>query len=86
MMIAATGIAYPRVMGTIDSTAWVAPSAVVTGDVTICPESRVLHGAVIHGDLGPIVYGVPRGTSMREIMLRQCAAFGPGPDGDESSS
>ncbi len=135
-------------MARIDPTAWVAPSAVVTGDVTIGPGSRVLHGAVLNGDLGPVVigadvlvmeqavlrgradhpltighavlvgphahlngttvddevfiatgaslfpgsraavqepldfsgtvYGVARGTSMREIMRGQCAAYGPG--------
>ena len=29
-------------------------------------------------DFPGAVYGVPRGTSMREIMRRQCEAFGPG--------
>ncbi len=80
----------------------------VTGDVTIGAESRVLHGAVLSGDLGPhthlndttvedevfvatgvsmfpgsrtgTVYGVARGTSIREIMRRQCAAFRPSGD------
>lgn len=28
-------------------------------------------------DFNGTVYGVPRGTSMREIMCRQCAAYGP---------
>ncbi len=44
-------------MNRIHLTAWVALSAVVTGDVTIGPRSRVLHGAVLNGDLGPIVIG-----------------------------
>jgi len=77
-------------MGHIDSSAWIAPSAVVTGEITIGAESRVLHGAVLNGDLGPqepldfpgTVYGVPRGTPMREIMRRQCAAFAPSGDLD----
>jgi carbonic anhydrase/acetyltransferase-like protein (isoleucine patch superfamily) len=97
-------------MAQTDQTAWVAPTAVVTGDVTIGQNSRVLHGAVLDpGTVVPIgwiavgqparlfppdrhdelwamqepmdfpgtVYGVPRGTSMREIMRRQCAAYGP---------
>jgi carbonic anhydrase/acetyltransferase-like protein (isoleucine patch superfamily) len=34
-------------------------------------------------DFPGTVYGVPRGTSMREIMRRQCAAFGPRATGDE---
>ena len=44
-------------MGRIHETASVASSAVVTGDVTIGPRSRVLHGAVLNGDLGPVVVG-----------------------------
>ncbi|MDF1604853.1 gamma carbonic anhydrase family protein [Nocardioides sp. YIM 152315] len=44
-------------MAHIDTTAIVASSAVVTGDVTIGPESRVLHGAVLNGDLGPVRIG-----------------------------
>ena len=44
-------------MARIDPTAWVAPSAVVTGDVTIGTGSRVLHGAVLQADAGPITLG-----------------------------
>src|SRR4051812_39907849 len=44
-------------MAVIDPTASVAPSAIVTGDVTIGPESRVLAGAVLNGDLGPVRVG-----------------------------
>jgi carbonic anhydrase/acetyltransferase-like protein (isoleucine patch superfamily) len=41
----------------VHPSAWVAPTAVVTGDVTIGAQSRVLHGAVLNGDLGPVVVG-----------------------------
>jgi carbonic anhydrase/acetyltransferase-like protein (isoleucine patch superfamily) len=44
-------------MAHIDETAWVAPSAIVTGDVSIGAGSRILHGAVINGDHGPVVIG-----------------------------
>jgi gamma-carbonic anhydrase len=44
-------------MSRIHETATVASSAVVTGDVTIGRNSRVLHGAVLDGDLGPVVVG-----------------------------
>jgi gamma-carbonic anhydrase len=44
-------------MAAIDPTAIVASSAVVTGDVMIGPGSRVLHGAVLNGDLGPVRIG-----------------------------
>jgi gamma-carbonic anhydrase len=41
----------------VDSSAWVAPTAVVTGDVTIGAGSRVLYGAVLNGDLGAVEIG-----------------------------
>ena len=44
-------------MGRIHETASVASSAVVSGDVTLGPGSRVLHGAVLTGDLGPVLVG-----------------------------
>jgi gamma-carbonic anhydrase len=44
-------------MATIDRTAWVAPTAVLTGDVTLGPGARVLHGAILNGDHGPVVLG-----------------------------
>ncbi|MDI9894576.1 gamma carbonic anhydrase family protein [Rhodococcus sp. IEGM 1381] len=40
---------------TIDSDAWVAPSAIVVGDVTIGPRVGVWYGTVIRGDGDPIV-------------------------------
>ena len=44
-------------MPTIDATAWIAPTAVVSGAVTVGAGSRVLHGAVLNGDLGPVLLG-----------------------------
>ena len=41
----------------IHPSAWIAPNAVVTGDVTIGAGSRVLYGAVLNGDRGPVVLG-----------------------------
>jgi len=41
----------------VHPSASVAPTAVVTGDVTIGARSRVLHGAVLNGDLGPVLVG-----------------------------
>ena len=91
-------------MGHVHPTASVASSAVLTGDVTLGPGSRVLHGAVLpigwiaagdpaqlfspdrHDELWAVqssldfvgsVYGLPRGSSMREIMRRQSEAFAP---------
>ena len=44
-------------MGQIDASARIAASAVVTGDVTVGPNSVILHGAVLNADLGPITIG-----------------------------
>lgn len=53
----------------IDSTAWVAPSAVVTGDVTVGANTRILHGAVLNGDLGPVTVGA-NVVVMENALLR----------------
>lgn len=42
---------------TIDPSAYVAPEATIIGDVTIGPGASVFPGAVLRGDVGPIVIG-----------------------------
>jgi carbonic anhydrase/acetyltransferase-like protein (isoleucine patch superfamily) len=44
-------------LATSHPTASVAPSAVITGDVTVGPGCRILPGAVLNGDHGRIVLG-----------------------------
>ena len=56
-------------MSTIDPGAWVAPSAVVIGDVTLGPGARILHGAVLNGERGPIVIGADV-VVMENALLR----------------
>src|SRR6266540_1754787 len=41
----------------IHSTAFIAPTAVVLGDVTLGPRSSVWYQAVLRGDMAPIVIG-----------------------------
>jgi carbonic anhydrase/acetyltransferase-like protein (isoleucine patch superfamily) len=41
----------------IDSSAWIAPNAVVVGDVSIGQEASVWFGCVLRGDMEPIVVG-----------------------------
>src|SRR5712692_6175179 len=41
----------------IDDSVYVAPTAVVCGDVTIGPDCRVLFGAVLTAESGPVVLG-----------------------------
>lgn len=40
-----------------DDSAWVAPTAVLVGDVRLGPEASVWYGAVIRGDNTPILIG-----------------------------
>jgi carbonic anhydrase/acetyltransferase-like protein (isoleucine patch superfamily) len=56
-------------MSQIHPTAYVASSAVVTGEVTIGANSRVLHGAVLNGDLGPVRIGSDV-VVMEQALLR----------------
>jgi len=73
-------------MATIDETAWVAPTAVVTGDVTLGPGVRVLHGAVLNGDQGPVALGqnvlvmenaVLRGREQHPLTVGHSVLVGP---------
>jgi len=52
-------VALPAVETVIDihPTAFVAPTAVVLGDVTLGPHSSVWYTAVLRGDMAPIVVG-----------------------------
>lgn len=52
-MILSSGTKRPK----IHSSAYVAPTAIVAGDVTIGAESAVLHGAVITSEGAPITIG-----------------------------
>ena len=70
----------------VDPSAWVAPTAVVTGDVTIGPGSRVLHGAVLNADRGPIRIGsdvvimeqaVLRGRPDHPLTIGDAVLVGP---------
>lgn len=53
----------------IDPAAYVAPSAVVSGDVTIGPDARILHGAVITAEDGTVSIGA-RVVVMEHALLR----------------
>jgi carbonic anhydrase/acetyltransferase-like protein (isoleucine patch superfamily) len=41
----------------IDESVYVAPTAVVSGDVMVGPQSRILYGAVLTAEGGPVVIG-----------------------------
>src|SRR5437867_1819600 len=70
----------------IDPSAWVAPTATVCGDVTIGPESRVLFGAVVVAESGPVTIGahcivmenaVLRGVTHHPARLGDHVLVGP---------
>ena len=57
----------------VDASAWVAPTAVLTGDINVGANSRVLHGAVLNGDQGPVTIGADV-VVMEHALLRGRAA------------
>lgn len=70
----------------IHPTAWVAPNAVICGEVTIGAESRVSYGAVINAEGGPVEVGshcivmehaVIRGTRRHPARLGKHVLVGP---------
>lgn len=73
-------------MADIHSDAWIAPSAILTGDVTVGPDSCILHGAVLNGDLGRITIGsnvlvmenaVLRGRANTPLDIGDAVLVGP---------
>src|SRR3954447_13768644 len=73
-------------MPRIDARAWIAPTAVVTGDVTLGAGSRVLAGAVVTGDTGPVQIGsdvlvmenaVLRGRAEHPLWVGDAVLVGP---------
>ncbi len=70
----------------VHETATVAPSAVVSGDVTLGPGVRVLAGAVLDGSRGPITLGedvlvmehaVLRGRAEHPVTVGDAVLIGP---------
>lgn len=70
----------------VDPSATVAPTAVLSGDVRVGPECRVLHGAVLTSEGGPVVLGrrcivmenaVLRGTGKHPLGIGDDVLVGP---------
>ena len=57
----------------IEPSAYVAPTAVISGDVTIGPEARILHGAVVTAEDGRVTIGA-RVVVMEHALVRGRAA------------
>jgi carbonic anhydrase/acetyltransferase-like protein (isoleucine patch superfamily) len=60
---------HPR----IHPSAYVAPTATISGDVTIGPESRILFGAILTAEGGPITVGA-HCIVMENAVIRSSAA------------
>lgn len=53
----------------VDSTAWIAPTAVLCGDVRVGPQARVLWNAVVSGEDGTVTIGA-RCVVMEGALVR----------------
>lgn len=51
----------------IDPTAFIAPGAIVLGDVTLGPESSVWYQTVVRGDMAPIAVGAQ--TNLQDFTM-----------------
>ena len=61
----------------VHETAWIAPTAVLAGDVTVGPESCILHGAVLTAEAGSIEIG-RRCIIMEQAVVRALVRKGWG--------
>lgn len=59
----------------IDASAFIAPTAVVLGDVTIGPEASIWHGAVVRGDSDRIRIGAQ--TNVQDLCVLHADAGFP---------
>jgi carbonic anhydrase/acetyltransferase-like protein (isoleucine patch superfamily) len=59
----------------VDSTAWVAPNAVLSGNVTVGANARVLYGAVLTAERGQRLTVGPECVVMEQAVLRAAGRF-----------
>ena len=75
-------IPFNGVTPTVRPTAWVAPTAVLIGDVEVGPESSVWFGAVLRGDHPEHGIRVGARTSVQDSCVLHVSAEGPTVVGD----
>jgi carbonic anhydrase/acetyltransferase-like protein (isoleucine patch superfamily) len=74
---------HPRLLPTrltIDAEAFVAPTAVLRGEVTVGPRSSIWYQAVVRGDLAPVVIG--EDTNVQDGAILHVETQGPALLGD----
>ena len=59
---------------TIHESAWVAPNAIISGDVTIGPNARILYGAIVTAESGSIQIGA-HSLVMEHAVVRASKRF-----------
>lgn len=67
----------------VDPTAWLAPTAVLIGDVEVGPESSVWFGAVLRGDHPDHGIRIGARTSIQDTCVLHVSAEGPTVIGDD---
>ncbi len=76
-------IPFNGITPTVHSTAWVAPTAVLIGDVEIGPESSVWFGAVLRGDHPDHGIRIGARASVQDNCVLHVSAEGPTRVGDD---
>jgi carbonic anhydrase/acetyltransferase-like protein (isoleucine patch superfamily) len=51
----------------VDDAAWIAPTALLIGDVTVAASASVFYGAVVRGDTAPIALGA--GSNLQDNVV-----------------
>jgi carbonic anhydrase/acetyltransferase-like protein (isoleucine patch superfamily) len=74
-------IPYAGVSPTIDPQAWVAPTAVLVGDVTVSAAASIFYGAVVRADMAAVSIG--KGANLQDNVVVHTASgyptvIGPG--------
>ena len=76
-------ISFNGITPTVDPTAWLAPTAVLIGDVTVGPESSIWFGAVLRGDHPDHGIRVGARASVQDNCVLHVSAEGPTLVGDD---
>lgn len=60
-------LALGGVSPAVDDSAWIAPTALLIGDVTVAASASVFYGAVVRGDTAPIAVG--EGSNLQDNVV-----------------
>jgi len=65
-------IPYAGVAPTIDPQAWLAPTAVLVGDVTVAATASIFYGAVVRGDMAAVTIGEASNVQDNAVIHTAC--------------